>query len=634
MTTKYNRLNLNDIDKSEIIMKYIDNNINNIENMKQIIKLNNKHINKDFCDNKTLFTLLLYKNCNIDILKYILTYKCNINNIDNNNYYPIFYTIINNNIEHLQLLLKYNVNINVCSNNMNCLILCINYNRLEILKLLLSNDLNINNNDLFKININNGYDTLKYLINNNYLDINILDDKYNNILINAVLNKNTNFIKWLCKTNINIDYYNKDNKNALYYSLINGCYNISDYLIKYGSNLNETIIKTKIMYNMCIQCNYILLEYLLIHNVSIYDKSIIYFISNIKNELEKDYYNDINIYLNGNDKQLFIERNKYFNNYYKFIHILINNGIKISNLSNNILLINAIQNNDIDNVNKYIKLGYDINFIYKNKSCLMYGINNYDITKLLIDNGAYINYVNDDNENILKYTINNQNLQIIQLLINNGCDYNYLCNNKHIIFYFVNNINILKYFIEELNVNINILDDNNNNLLYYTIYHNDDTIIKYLLHKNINTNNVNNENKCILFYYIYNNKYNYANLILNNTNINLLYNISFNNYNNLNIIEYLHKINFDFNKNDCNNNKFEYIINDKYNNIFEEYKYKINKIKNIYNNNENNNYIFKKYNCNDINDFKNNYNNILNNLQNEYNKYKIEYDNIKKIINQ
>ena len=94
----------------------------------------------------------------------------------------------------------------------------------------------------------------------------------------------------------------------------------------------------------------------------------------------------------------------------------------------------AIKRKQHDEVLRLIRLGADINYIYKNLISQYYGMNvpplfiamiysNYDICKILIENGANVNWKNIHNMSLLHlaccHTID---LPICELLIDNGAD--------------------------------------------------------------------------------------------------------------------------------------------------------------------------------------------------------------------
>ncbi len=641
MNNNFNYINTDDINKSNIVIDYISNHIHDDNKIIQFINLNIDYINNNFCDNKTLFTYLLYKNCNTNILNHLLTYKCNINKPDNNNYLPIFYTIINNNIDNLQILLNHKANLNITINNINCLLLAINYNKKQILEYLIQNGIKINKLDLFNINLNDGYDSLNYLIDNNFFDINIINIKGNNFLIDKIINFDYELIKWCIEHKININYFNYQNHSALYYCLINNNFKLATYLIYHGADINLLFKQTDICSVIFNTFNYNILDYLLNNGISIYTydntcKNIFDYSLLLNNDdIISKYINELKT-INKNE---LLEKNKLFNNYYNFIQILIKNGINFNNISNNKLLFDSIINKNIDNIQLYIKNGSNINFTYNNISCLMaaVAIDNYDIVKLLIDNGVYINYVNNRNENVLPYTIKNHNINIIQLLIDNNVDYNYYYKNKHIIFYFIKYIDIIKYFIEIIHIDINILDNHNNNLLYYAYNIKDIELFNYLISNKIDINNINIENKCVLFYSIYEQNFNFSNILIdNNADVNCLYNVSFMYYLNYNIIKFLVDIKFDFNKHDIKNCLFINALKEKYNFIKCDYDNQIKKLNDIYNSKDSielDKYILEYYKYDNLVIFKQNYHTILNKIQSVFNKKMNDLMLINKLLN-
>ena len=106
-----------------------------------------------------------------------------------------------------------------------------------------------------------------------------------------------------------------------------------------------------------------------------------------------------------------------------------NNQIDLNNK-----LVEACISNEIKNVRLLINQGADVNFINKDEyTPLIYSINNINIMKILIKNGANVNFQDNTNQGhtpLLQASSNKlifpfiENYDIIKLLIDSGADWN------------------------------------------------------------------------------------------------------------------------------------------------------------------------------------------------------------------
>jgi len=221
---------------------------------------NNYLINFIILNNKTkLLEIFLKRKCKIDILdsdnksilylpiKYdydeivelLLKYESTITGIsnteikDNNGNYPIHYAIIYKNLKILKLFKKYNKSFNKFDSENNSLLhLSIKSNSLEIFQFILENS-----NDYDTVNIY-GENQIRYAVNYNNLDIlKILDDKKVNInnsdfknemtpLMYSVILDNIEIFKYLLNKS-NIDLQDNLGNNILHYVII---YNKLNYI--------------------------------------------------------------------------------------------------------------------------------------------------------------------------------------------------------------------------------------------------------------------------------------------------------------------------------------------------------------------------------------------------------------------
>ncbi len=179
----------------------------------------------------------------------------------------------------------------------------------------------------------------------------------------------------------------------------------------------------------------------------------------------------------------------------------------------------------IENIEKYLENGNDINIINEDGNTLLMqavSIGYYDLADYLIDRNADINITNNNGENALILSANYP--YIMNLLINNNADINISDNNgktalhyaceygdlysvkllikrgadinkkdilgKTILMYAVENehLMLIKYLVEDLKADINEKDDWGQNAMFYATKID---IARYLIYNDINYTDVN-----------------------------------------------------------------------------------------------------------------------------------------------
>ena len=109
------------------------------------------------------------------------------------------------------------------------------------------------------------------------------------------------------------------------------------------------------------------------------------------------------------------------------------NNIKTFENFNNQDIFKYISNDDIENIKNYIKSGNNLNIKNKyNYTILMYAseYNNSEIVQLLLDNKVDIDYVGYDGNTALHIACRFGNTEIVRLLIDAGADFNKKDNHK------------------------------------------------------------------------------------------------------------------------------------------------------------------------------------------------------------
>ncbi len=153
-------------------------------------------------------------------------------------------------------------------------------------------------------------------------------------------------------------------------------------------------------------------------------------------------------------------------------------------------IIVAIKEGDIDSVRKLIP-GLNINFAYKDKTPLIVSVesNQYEITKMLLENGADVDMAPKTITPLI-YAAQFNQLEIIKLLIKYGADVNFKnAKNQTPIYYSVGNnkLEATKLLIE-LGADVNSKNTDELYPLFYSVYNNNFEITKLLLESGANVN--------------------------------------------------------------------------------------------------------------------------------------------------
>ena len=513
MSDKIKKINLDNNDIENTIVKFDDLKILGISDFKQIYYIidseiyyinlyNNYEKNKSlekliyFNDNRNgllfvnnIINILSY-NSNIDILSsdYVLNLSSNI--IDNK-YDLLENGIILNNINFSYLEILSNINfIN------NTLLFDDIYIEKELNVILRLDYLDYNSNILFKFN-DKRYNLFENYINNLNLYSIIINNNLSNLdLINHLKLELDNDNKVINNENIfkghnilNINYnFKKDN----YYSNIDKLSNINLLINENVLKINENYSYLNIILNLNIDFGD---EFIGSNTISIYDIRLNKI--DIFNNEKGTYY----IYSNNNPLSFNNNGLNLFNDL--FINLLENNGIK-----ENYYLINS-------NLDKIIDINYNILSFDKNDND--YIKSNIDLSIIYNDSNINIRnipiiYLNDYTHNLFIINIGivfKLNLNNIILFENNSNIY--INNNEYI---FENNIGIyvkdIRYNL--INSNLEFTDGSNLNLL--------NNIIKY--------KNNYKYNKIIIKEIEYDSNVSFNNeiiLTLNSENINYISNI-------------------------------------------------------------------------------------------------------------
>lgn len=479
--------------------------INNISLLQEYLKINPNCINEIDEDGNTPLFYSIYNN-NFIMTQILLINNSNVNHHNNKGISPLLLSFNNyDNIDGLQIikeLINYKANINELINGIPLLIYSIVYNNFNAFNELLKNKVDVNlftlsNQTAIFYTISN-YNRFNNIIKNDnliYANLLLKQDAIINIMDNygltplsyALLKNNKELIELLIKNNADLNVYYNDIDTPLFYALRHNNTTLVKLLIKYKVDLNQVNINNELPIN-----------YVIIHNQ----------IKNLKLFLKSncqipEFINDIPI---------IIYTMRYCNSIIS--RLLINHGIKTNYTDkyNNTILFYAVQYNKPQIITSLISNKFDINHINNKNQSIIHYISNtqngFNIITLLLNNGF--------NQSLLiKYLVNrfifSYNMNFILLILNkikfNFYEYKYnykIYKNLSILHAaaFNHDINVLKYFYIN-NKTINIDDDNNIYKLtpmMCAIISNNLEGIQFLVSKCVNINYITYTNENLLTY--------------------------------------------------------------------------------------------------------------------------------------
>jgi len=396
---------------------------------------------------------------NYEIIKFLITRtRIDINITDKDGYNCLFYACSNGTIEIVKLLIKYNININhKLEDNSNCLIHAFRYsNNLEVIKYLINSEkiyayaTTCHNNDglIFACYENQKLEKIKYLIN----ELNFSVNKTNNFGRNALLEcfngktkLNHENIKYLItETDVDINIIDENKYNCLLYACSKK--DITLEIIKLIVEKNVNLYATTKDGDNCLllACKYV-------NNIEI----IKYFIEEKK----------MNIYIQNNQKNncmLFACCNQNL----EIIKYLVeekNMDLGYKNIINTNCLLMACE------YNKNIKI---IEYLIENSEINIYDTNSNDENCLMI-----LARANGEIE-FFDYLIEKQKMSLTEQNING----------KNALYYaaeYIKCSKTLKYLIEKSGIDINSYTDTT--LLFFDrIYKSGNYhVIEHLIRENI-----------------------------------------------------------------------------------------------------------------------------------------------------
>lgn len=457
---------LKDCDNIDIMELIVDKSLN--------ILLSSK---KDKLSNINLILNNAIKVGNIDIIKFLfektkdITMEIDITIKDNNNEYPIFNSIIyirkNQEGENIfKFLLEKISNYDIKDDNDNSLLSIALNSKTSfsaVRYILQLNNIDINEKDsngdypLMKAIKNGEYENvillMQYAYNNN-IDMNIIDKDGNSPLILSYIYDYNDILEYLINK-LDINCKNNDGKSILCLSLEKNDHDTSIKLIKNGADVNDIDKDHNSLIDYLIKNeNYKLLKMILKSNNILNKKNESLKSRNSLYKNESNLFRGLQIFEYENDSedelsyqselpfmfqksfyQIFDVNRKNDNGETALIFFVKNvknikkKGNEIERRINLGRFINSTSysNPQVEIIKYLIDMGYNVNAIDKNnKTPLVYAIENKcdEIIELLIENKADINYIYKD-QSLLMYTFEKQNYTLVKYLVRKGADLNY-----------------------------------------------------------------------------------------------------------------------------------------------------------------------------------------------------------------
>ena len=393
------------------------------------------------------------------IKELVLNYGKDINQTGDGDIGGLYQAIKHNNIKAVKFFIENNANVEIATyDGIKPLVLAIEENKPKIVELLIKEG---------KANIYGVYakETEKYPI---YC---------------AIKNKNLNMIKILLDNNFDL----KRESYILSYAMENSDENIVKYLVENGADMYSYEITA--LYQAVLNLNPKLVEYFL-------DKG-----ASIENAGKSDIYGNILMAASGSK----FNNNKNISAVdLKLLESLSQNSAKIMQMI-------------IDKVDK--KLIND-SLEGKTPLIIAVGNSYIDTSKIIIENGANINAVDIEGWSALSYAVNNGDIEIAKLLLENKAkikDELLIAIKSPIV---ESRINIMKLLIEN-GANVNYTDENGFNPLNIAIESGDMELTKFLITNGANVNSLMQDGVSLIGYAIAQNNMDLLQILIENgANVN------------------------------------------------------------------------------------------------------------------
>lgn len=314
-------------------------------------------------------------------MKWLLENGVDINTPDGDNIYPLLIAEYVDNMQATELLLKYGADVSLLS--LTHILMTIEKNKIEILKLWVESGLDLNKYDdkgthllFFLIGNQLVNDSVEYVVKN-IPDINVrLNESAFTPLILASFQSNKEFVELLLKYGADVDLQNAIGDTALMNATYSGNIEIIKLLLEHDADIE--IRQRNGLTALILACDE-------------YEE----FVSNVE-----------------------------------IVKLLLQYGADVNARSNDgaTALILAVENENIDIVDLLLEKGADIHFRYTNsKYTILHKatiIGNNNIIKLLLDNGSYIEEMDENGLTPLSIAILLNKIDTVKFLIQNGANVN------------------------------------------------------------------------------------------------------------------------------------------------------------------------------------------------------------------
>ena len=390
---------------------------------------------------------------------------------------------------------------------------------------------------------------------NNIDDINIVDDNAQSALFYSVLKKDDSITKFLIENGINVNIVDKKRQTALFNAVILGSENLTtiELLLEHGANLNikdyadKTLLDEILKINAIVKNpddfkiegkynlvqkdrNYIKLTGILIENGLAIDRIDSQGQTVLYKEVERENYDtvdflidsgaDVNAQDNDGRTVLFDAVLKGPSNMNMIDH-LISKGADIDNrdfyeksvideIAEAILI---TQNNKKPSSRRFLELKDDENYINLLKKMLLFK--------------PRINLAREDGRTILFDVITENNIELIKVLINAGADLNILDNeNNSPLSYMIDEGLVItnqkdkELFLERLvfilkfRIDVNTIDNDGKTIFHKAVLANDLDVVEKLLTKKTNLNIKDKQGRTALHHTQWKGNYKIARLLI------------------------------------------------------------------------------------------------------------------------
>ena len=487
-------------------------------------------------DNKSKFSRMT--NLYYLITKYKENIDCHLNS-EKDFMTPLLYSIQKNLVHETFLLLNHNANCNVTNNNGETALDIATKNKENSIIIMILTKINdFKSTDkyqslIFQFIKNNDKQKYKAIIKGG-INLHQKDSEGNTLLHTTCKYSNdSSLLTYLIEQKLNLNAQNKMKYTPLHIACENGNFEFVDILIKSGATITLKCDKTDKLRNLtpfhcaCFGQSIKIIKYLELKGANIYEPLengltpfnicckysssvdlISYFISKGV---------DINYQTkNGKICLHFLSKN----NNSEAIKILLNKGADINKMDkyNRTPLYYACVNGRNDIAEQFLAFKPNVNVLSLSKKTMLYDMSpihvacrtgNYQLFKILIQNGADIDHPNAKGETCFHFACKSRNLDLVIYLHQNGANINAITSLKKVPLHeacISNNDEIISYIIDN-GGNVNAVDSKGNTPIFYAIKNKASfTIISKFIENKAKINIINKRNETPLYYaFLYNN---------------------------------------------------------------------------------------------------------------------------------